>query len=66
MIDSRSKRRTRTLSEICRHTSSTAALPRRAPRNGNNRAIDHPIDVVIDLGLDIFGLVFIDRAMQRA
>src|SRR5271154_3791632 len=35
MIDSRSKRRTRTFSEICRHTSSTAAFPRRAPRNGN-------------------------------
>lgn len=31
-----------------------------------DRAIDHPVDVVIDLGLQIFWLAFIDRAMQRA
>src|ERR1700716_1582309 len=35
MIDSRSKRRTRKVSPICRITSITAALPRRAPKNGN-------------------------------
>ena len=49
-------------------SSSTAALPpaRAEKRKQFDRAIDHPIDVVIDLGLEIFGLAFIDRAMQRA
>ena len=28
--------------------------------------LDHPIDVVIDLGLEIVGPAFIDRGMQRA
>src|ERR1700704_4278388 len=35
MIDSRSNRRTLKFSAICRITSITAALPRRAPKNGN-------------------------------
>jgi len=28
--------------------------------------MDQPIDVIIDLGLEIFGPAFIDRGMQRA
>ena len=54
----------RDLPAYLEHGSLTAA--RAEKRKQFDRAIDHPIDVVIDLGLEIFGLAFIDRAMQRA
>ena len=54
----------RDLPAYLEHGSLTAARAEKRKQFG--RAIDHPIDVVIDLGLEIFGLAFIDRAMQRA
>jgi hypothetical protein len=67
MIDSRWKRCTRTFSEICRHLEHGGLTAARAEKRKQfDRAKDDPIDVVNDQGLEIFGLVFIDRAMQRA
>jgi L-rhamnose isomerase len=65
------------LTAYLKHGSLTAA--RAEKRKQFDRAIDHPIDgvritpvrlafqrLVIDLGLEIFGRAFMDRAMQRA
>ena len=54
----------RDLPAYLEHGRLTAACAEK--RKQFDRAIDQPIDVVIDLGLEIFGLAFIDRAMQRA
>ena len=54
----------RDLPAYLEHGDLTAA--RTEKRKHIDRAVDYPIDVVIDLSLEIFGLSFIDRAIQRA
>src|SRR4051812_37759164 len=68
MTDSRSKRCTRTRSAICRHTSSTAALP--CPRAEKWKHVDgpedRPFDVLVDQRFEVVKLALVDRRMQRA
>ena len=42
------------------------ALARAEERKHVDRAIDRPIDVLVEQGFEIGGLAFIDRTMQRA
>ena len=42
------------------------ALARSEKRKHVDRAIDRPIDVLVEQGFEIGGLAFVDRAMQRA
>ncbi len=58
------RRSFRNLPAYLEHGVFTAA--RAEKRKHVDRAMDQPIDVIIDLGLEIFGPAFIDRGMQRA
>jgi hypothetical protein len=56
------------LSAICRITSSTAALPRRGAekREHVDRAVDRPVDLVVDQLFEFVVPALVDRAMERA
>jgi len=45
-------------------TSITASLPRTEERKHVDRAIDRPIDILIEDGFNILELALVDRALQ--